>query len=133
MCATLNFLSCSFLADRMRDGTDSDEENEKPMARNWNKEDSGSISTRLGNHRRGVASSRGALQGGSVISKDTDSGWGRPNAEQHNGRISQYSSNRKALNPSSQTNFSRPPVLSYNDGGARYKEILYFNIHVVHE
>ena len=103
----------SFLADRMRDGGDSDEENEKPQPINRHED----LRNRLGIHRRGVPSGTGSPSGGTASLNATGSNRTRTTVE-NNSRELQHGRGRGTF-PQSQANPSRPGLRSSEEVGAR--------------
>ena len=111
----------SFLADRMRDGTEDDEENIKSSAGSWKKEDSAQTRSKFGLPRRGASTNTGSIQGGHTPSKG-DEGWGRPNVAQSNGRTANAGTSREPFQHSTQINYSQSSSArtTQNEGGSRY-------------
>ena len=102
----------SFLADRMRDATDDDDERDKEPSGQWRKDDSTKHKNRLGNHRRGH-------QVDSALPTDFDEEWGANNTEKQNGRNPYSGPSRGPAQHSMQCTNSRTSPRSYNDGGNR--------------
>ena len=98
----------------MRDGGDSDEENEKPQPINRHED----LRNKLGNHRRGAPSGTGSPSGGTAPLSATGPSRTRMNVE-NNSRELQHGRGRGTF-PQSQANPSRPGLRSSQEVGARY-------------
>ena len=81
----------SFLADSMRDGTETGEEKEDHSTDNWSREENIQSKNKFGNHRRGPPSNTGPFQ---AVPGSAKGGWGKQNTEQQNGRPAYAGSSR---------------------------------------
>ena len=104
----------------MRDGSDSDEENEKPMPDSWSKSGGRTNDMGLGNHRRGATDHRGPPHGPHTT-KVFDPERSTANTEKSTSRTLQYGANRNTLQNTAHAKFSRPALRSHDEVGARYK------------
>ena len=125
-------ISSSFLADRMRDGGDSDEEKDKG---HWGKDANMQNKNNLGNHRRGMPSNTGVLQqpGPTGPSKGgNDARRGRQNEDRQDRRVPYAGSNRDTgYQPhSGQSNYPKPAnSRGHFDANSRYYDKLIANAH----